>query len=141
MVPFLLVKIANWFSFLNASFSCVLKIFYRSIFFFFFFFFFTLEKIKYRSSLAASSDFTVTSGRLIIYSGNWTFPIVIMLVFTTKSYMKYLRSLFWFLLIISSILSLTAFPLISIGNPISAVPPSYERLTSKCSFFRNRSII
>ena len=35
-----------------------------------FLFSFTLEKIKCKSSLTASSDFTVTSRRLIIYTGN-----------------------------------------------------------------------
>ena len=35
-----------------------------------FLFFFKLEKIKYKSSLAASSEFTVTSKKLIIYNGN-----------------------------------------------------------------------
>ena len=36
VVPFQLVKIANWFSLLNASFSCGLKIFYGSILVFFY---------------------------------------------------------------------------------------------------------
>ena len=51
-----------------------------------FFFFFMLEKIKCRSNLAASSDFTVTSRRVVIYTVNWTFPVAIM---------SGLRSLFW----------------------------------------------
>ena len=52
-----------------------------------------------------------------------------MSVFRTKLYLKHLRTLPWFLLTLLSILSLTAFPL------ISAAPPSYKRLTSKCSFY------
>ena len=77
-------------------------------------FFFTLEKIKYKST------------------GNQTFPIVIMSIFRTKLYMQHLRSLVWFLLTMLSILSLTTFPLISVGYQVSAAPSS-----SKSSFFRN----
>ena len=40
-----------------------------------------------------------------------------------------------------NILRLTPFPLLSVGSQISTAPPSYKRLTSKCSFFRNFSII
>ena len=55
----------------------------------------------------------------------------------TKLYMQHLRSLFWFLLNIRSILSLNAFPFIIVVSQISTAPPSYERLTSKCSFCYN----
>ena len=48
--------------------------------------------------------------------------------------MQHLRSLFWLLLTILNILSLTAFPLISVLSQISATPPSYKRLTSQRSF-------
>ena len=57
-----------------------------------------------------------------------------MSVFRTKLYLQHLRTLFWFLLSTLSILSLTAFPLINICYQISAVSPSYKRLTSKGSF-------
>ena len=98
-------------------------------------FFFTSKKIKYRSNLAASSDFAVTSRRMIIYTGK-TFPIAIMSDFMPKLYMQHLRSLFWFLLTILSILSLTAFPLISVKSQISTAPTSYKHLTYKCSFYQ-----
>ena len=98
-------------------------------------FFFTLEKIKYRSNLASSSDFALTSRGMIIHTGNSTFPIAIMSVFRTKLYMQHLRSLFWFLLSILSILSLTGFPLISVGSQISAAQPSYKHLTFKYSLY------
>ena len=72
-MPFQLVKIANWL-FLNVSFSGGLKIFYGNIRFFF-----TLEKIKYKSNQAASSDFAATSRGMIIYTGkyfsNWLFQL------------------------------------------------------------------
>ena len=58
-----------------------------------------------------------------------------MSVFTTKVYLQHLRTLSRFLLTILSILSLTAVPLISARHQISAAPPSYKRLTSKCSFY------
>ena len=80
---FRLVKIANWFSFLNAS----LQLWPENILGKHSCFFCTLEKIKQKSSLAASSDFTVTSRRLVVYTGDQIFPIVIMLVFRTKFYM------------------------------------------------------
>ena len=51
--------------------------------------------------------------------------------------MQHLRSLFWILQTILSILSLTGFSLISVKSRISAVPTSYKRLTYKCSFYRN----
>ena len=73
---------------------------------------------------------------MIIYTGNQTFPIVIMSAFWTKLYMKHLRSLFWFLQTILSTLSLTAFPLISVDSQISAAPPCYQRLTTKCRFYQ-----
>ena len=94
-----------------------------------------LEKIKYKSNLTTSSDFAVTNRRMIVYTG-LTFPFAIMSVFRTKRYMQRSRSLFWFLLTILSILSLTAFPLISVGSQISAAPPSYTRLTFKRSFYQ-----
>ena len=50
--------------------------------------------------------------------------------------MQHIRSLFWFLLTILSILSLTAFPPVSVGSQISVAPLSYNRLTSKCSFYQ-----
>ena len=50
--------------------------------------------------------------------------------------MQHLRSLFWFLLTILSILSVSGFLLISVGSQISAAPPSYKRVTSKCSFYQ-----
>ena len=92
----------------------------------------TVEKFKFCSfakkkakfNLAASSDFAVTGRRMINYIGNKTFPIVIILVFRTKLYMQHLRSLFWFLLTIMSILSLTVFPLVSAGSKIS--PASFH---------------
>ena len=74
------------------------------------YFSFTFKKIKYKSNLPTSSDFAVTSRR-IIYSDIQTFPII-MSVFRTKLCMQHLRSSFWFLLTILSILSLTAFALI-----------------------------
>ena len=43
--------------------------------------------------------------------------------------------LFWFLLTILSIVSLTAFPLISVKSQISTAPISYKYLTYKCSFY------
>ena len=91
--------------------------------------------MKCQSNLAASSDFVVTSRRIIIYTGQ-TFPIAIMTVFRTKLYMQHIRSLFWFLLTILSILSLTAFSLISVGSQISVAPLSHKRLTSKCSIYQ-----
>ena len=81
-------------------------------------FFFTLEKIQYRSNLAASSDFAVTSRRMIIYTGNQTFPIGIMSVFKTRLYIQHLRSLFWFLLTMLGIISLTTFPIRSVGSTV-----------------------
>ena len=50
--------------------------------------------------------------------------------------MQNLHSLSWFLLTILSIISLTAFPFISIGSQLSAAPPAYKRLTSKRSFYQ-----
>ena len=73
---------------------------------------------------------------MIIYTGNQTFSVTIMLVCRTKLYMQNFRSLFWFLLTILSILSLTAFTLISVGTQISTALPFYKRLTSKCSFYQ-----
>ena len=73
---------------------------------------------------------------MIIYTGNQTLPTAIMSVFRTKLYLQHLRTLFWFLLTILNILSLTAFPLISVRYHICAAPPSYKRLTSKCSFYQ-----
>ena len=58
-----------------------------------------------------------------------------MSVFRTKLYMQHLHSLLWFLLTILRILSLTVFALISVGCHISAAPPTYKSLTSKCSFY------
>ena len=63
-VPFQLVKIANGFSFLNTLLSDGLKNVLRKHSCFF-----TLEKIKYRSNLTASSDFAVTSRKMIVYTG------------------------------------------------------------------------
>ena len=40
-----------------------------------FLFFFTLKKIKYRSNIAASSDFIETGRRMIIYTSNQTFQL------------------------------------------------------------------
>ena len=74
---------------------------------------------------------------MIIYTGlHKTFLIAIMTVFRTKRYMQHLRSLFWLLLTILSILSLTAFPTISVGSQIRFGPPCYECFTSKCSFYQ-----
>ena len=97
VVPFQLVKIAYWFSF-----KCVVQWRPENILRKRFCFFFTLEKIKYRSNLVASSDFAVTSRRMIIYTAIQTFSIAIN--FICNIY----HSLFWFLLTILSILSLTA---------------------------------
>ena len=131
MVHFQTVKIANWLLFLNASFSGGPEniLWKHSCFLF------TLEKIKYRSNLAEDSDFVVTSKRMIIYTGNYTFSIAIMSVFMVKLYKQYLRCLFWLLLTILSMFSLTAFPFISFHPQISTAPPSYKRLTSKYSFY------
>ena len=49
--------------------------------------------------------------------------------------MQHLRCLIWFLLTILNIVSLTAFPLISVGSQIDAAPPSYKHLTSKGRFY------
>ena len=57
---------------------------------------------------------------MIICIGNYTFPIAIMLVFRTKLYLQHLPSLFWLLLTIPSILSVTTFPLLSDDFQISA---------------------
>ena len=43
------------------------------------------EKIKHRSNLTESSDFLLTGGRMIIFSGNYTFVIAIMSVFRKKN--------------------------------------------------------
>ena len=45
-----------------------------------------------------------------------------MLVLRTKLYTEHFPTLFWFLLTILSILSLTVFPLISAGSQISTAP-------------------
>ena len=58
-----------------------------------------------------------------------------MSVFDTKLYMQHLLSLLWFLLTILSVLSLTAFPLISVGSQISAALSFYKHLASKWIFF------
>ena len=55
------------------------------------------RKDTVHEQLAASFDFAVTSRWMIIYTGNYTFPIAIMSVFRTKLYMQYLHSIFWFL--------------------------------------------
>ena len=47
--------------------------------------------------------------------------------------MQHLPTLFSFLLT-TRIISITAFPLISVGSRIDAVPPSYKHLTLKRSF-------
>ena len=85
-------------------------------------FFSTLEKMKYRTNLAVSSDFCVTGKRMIIYTGNQTFPTVIISGFRMKLYMQHLRRLFCFLLTILSIFNLTLFPAISTKSQISAAP-------------------
>ena len=59
---------------------------------------------------------------MIIYTGNYTFPIAIMSAFRTKLYMQHLHSWFWFLTSYKRRLS------------NKRAPSSYERLTSKCSF-------
>ena len=56
-----------------------------------------------------------TSGRMIIYTGNQTFPTAIMSVLRIKLYMQHLWSLFCFLLTILTINTLTAFPFIRVG--------------------------
>ena len=104
---------------LNALFSGGLKIFLQKHSCFFF----TSKKIKYQSNLAASFDLAVTNRGIIIYTGNYTFPIAIMSVFMTKLYMQHLHSSFWFLTSYKRQLS------------NKRAPPSYERLTSKCSFY------
>ena len=129
-VPFHLVKIANWFSFLNASFSVGLKICYGSI---------LLSSLSSKNQVQKQFGcklwFCLTSRRMIFYTGNQTFPIAMMSVFRTKLYMQHLCSFFWFLLTALSILRLTAVPLMSVGSQISVPPPSYKRLISKCSFY------
>ena len=72
---------------------------------------------------------------MIIYTGQ-TFSIVIVTGFRTKLYMQHLRSLLCFLVTILNTLSLTTFPLISVGSQISVAPPSYKRLTSKCRSYQ-----
>ena len=81
------------------------------------------ENIKYRSNLAATFNFAITSSWMIIYTGNYTFPIAIISVFRTKLYTQLLHSPLWFLTSYKRQLS------------NKRVPPSYERLTPKCSFY------
>ena len=106
-------------------------------------FFFALEKIKCMSNLAASYDLAVTSRRMIMYTGNQTFPMAKMSAFRTKRCMQHIPSLFWFLLTILSIRSLTAFPLISIGSQISVTLrcPIISALLLNAAFMRNLSIM
>ena len=118
VVPFHLVKSANWFSFKYFVQWWPENILRKHLCFFF-----TSEKIMYRSNLVASFDFAVISGLMIIYTGNYTFPIAVMSVFRTKLYMQHLQSTFWFLTSYKRRLS------------YKRVSPSHERLTSKCSFY------
>ena len=73
---------------------------------------------------------------MIIYTGNQTFQLQQCQFLGQNFYLQHLRPLFWFLLTILSILSLTIFPLISVHHQISAATPSFKRLTSKCRFFQ-----
>ena len=87
VVSFQLVEFANWnWNILLIGTENVRLVVAGKYFTEYFFSFFMLEKIKCRSNLAASSDFTVTSRRVVIYTVNWTFPVAIM---------SGLRSLFW----------------------------------------------
>ena len=124
-------KIAYWFSF-----KCVAQWRPENILRKHPCFLFTFDKIKYRSNLAARSDFTLTNRRMIIYTGK---QIAIMSVFRTKLYMQHLRSLFWFLLTILSILSLTAFSVIIVGSQKSAAPrhPLLSASLLNAAFIRN----
>ena len=60
---------------------------------------------------------------MTIYTGNYTFPIAIISVFRTKLYTQLLYNPLWFL---------TSYKR-RVSN--KRVPPSYERLTAKCSFY------
>ena len=95
IVPFQHFKIANWFSFRSVVQQWPENILRKHSFFFF-----TLQKIKYRSNFAPSSNFAVTRRKMIIYTGNQTLPFGIMSFFRTKLYMPHLHSFFWFLLTI-----------------------------------------
>ena len=60
---------------------------------------------------------------MIIYTGNYTLPIAIISGFRTKLHMQHLHSWFWF----------STFCKRRLSN--KGASPSYERLTSKCSFY------
>lgn len=47
------------------------------------------EKIKHRSNLTESSGFLLTGGRMIIFSGNYTFVMAIMSVFRKKNLARF----------------------------------------------------
>ena len=127
-VPSQLVKIANWLSFLNA-FCLVVAWKYFSILVF-----------SLRCKRSSTGVIWLQALISLYQAEEWlfllvTFPIAVMSVFKEKLYMQHLCTLFSFLLTVLSILSLTAFPHISIGSQINAASSSYKRLTSKRSFY------
>ena len=128
---FQLVKIANWFSFLNAFCLVVVWRNFTEAFLFFLY----VRKDQVHEQSGCKLWFAITSRRMIIYTGSKTFLIAIMSVFRNKLYIQHLSSLFRFLLTILSNLSLTKFPLNhQLSNKCRAASSSNKRPTSKRSF-------